>query len=97
MIRHCVLLRFTDDATADQRQAVLDGLATMPEAIPEIEVYRFGADEALADTNWDLAVTGDFADEAAYRVYAEHPAHLALIADHIRPILADRAAVQFRH
>ena len=35
------------------------------------------------------------ADEAAYRVYAGHEAHQAVIQEHIRPILADRVAVQF--
>ena len=95
MIRHCVLLRFVDDATPDQRRAVLDELATLPGAIPEIEAYRFGDDVGLADGNWDLGVTGDFADAAAYAVYAGHEAHIRVIAERIKPILADRAAVQF--
>ena len=96
MIRHCVLLRFVDDADADQRQAVLDGLTALPGAISAIERYEFGADAALAEGNWDVAVTADFADADAYREYAGHEAHVQLIADRIEPILADRAAVQFQ-
>jgi hypothetical protein len=95
VIRHCVLLRFVDHATEDQRRAVLDGLAALPGTIDAIERYEYGPDAGLAEGNWDLAVTGDFADEDAYRAYAGHPAHLDLIAERIRPILADRAAVQF--
>jgi hypothetical protein len=95
VIRHCVLLRFDNRATADQRQALLDGLATMPDAIDAIERYDFGPDATGADGNWDLAVTADFADTAAYREYAGHETHVQLITERIKPILAERAAVQF--
>jgi hypothetical protein len=95
MIRHCVLLRFTDDVTTDRHDALCAALDDLPGAIPEIERYVFGDDAGLGAGNWDFAVTGDFADEAAYEVYATHDAHLATIADHIKPILADRAAAQF--
>jgi hypothetical protein len=95
MIRHCVLLRFRDDATEDQRRAVLDGLASLPTAIDAIERYDFGLDAVGAVENWDLAVTADFADIDGYLEYAGHPAHVWLVTEHISPILAERAAVQF--
>ena len=95
VIRHCVLLRFDPRATDEQRRAVLEGLATMPDEIEAIQRYEFGLDAGLADGNWDLAVTADFADVAGYRVYAGHEAHVQLITERIKPILADRAAVQF--
>ena len=95
MIRHCVLLRFAPDATDEQRQSVLDGLATMPDLIDVIERYEFGADAVGSDGNWDLGVTADFADVEAYRQYAGHDEHLRLITERIKPILAERSAVQF--
>src|SRR4051794_35828734 len=95
MFRHVVLLRFVPEATAEQRQAVLDGLATLPAQIPELRSYEFGADLGISDGNFDLAVVADVDDADAYRVYASHPAHVAVITERIRPILADRAAVQF--
>ncbi len=95
MFRHVVLLKWTESATAGERQAVLDGLATMPAAIPEIRAYRFGPDAGAAEGNHDVAVVADFEDKAGYLVYATHPAHVALITEKIRPILAARAAVQY--
>ena len=50
---------------------------------------------ASTSGNFDLAVVADCDDVAGYRAYATHPAHLAVIAERIRPILADRAAVQY--
>ena len=96
MFRHVVLLKFVAEATAEQRQAVLDGLATLPAQIPELRSYVFGPDAGVNERNFDLAVVADCDDVDGYRVYAGHPAHLAVIAESIRPILADRAAVQYQ-
>lgn len=95
MLRHVVLLKFVDEATQEQRQAVLDGLATLPSAIPAIRSYVFGLDAGIAEGNYDIAVVTDFDDAAGYRDYAVHPAHQQLIAERIRPILAARSAVQY--
>lgn len=96
MFRHVALLRFTDDATREQRVAVLDGLAALPAAIPEIRTYDFGVDAGVDAGNFDLAIVADFDDATAYATYRDHPAHRDLIATRVRPVLADRAAVQFR-
>ena len=40
-------------------------------------------------------MVADFDDADGYRVYRDHPAHVAVIAERIRPILAGRAAVQY--
>jgi hypothetical protein len=97
MIRHCVTLTFSSDATAEQVHAVLDGLATLPGAIPEIRSYSFGRDLALAEGNASMVVVGDFDDVAGYLVYRDHPAHQKVIVEAIRPILAGRSAVQYEH
>jgi hypothetical protein len=97
MFRHVVLLRLVPEATAEQRQAVLDGLATLPGQIPELRSYVFGPDAGISEGNFDLAVVAEVDDADAYRAYATHPAHLAVIAELIRPILAERVAVQFHH
>jgi len=94
VLRHIVLIRFVDTATGEQRRTILDGLARLPEAIPEIRSYVFGLDAGLSEGNADLAVVADFDDEAAYRTYATHPVHVALMTEHIRPITASRVAVQ---
>lgn len=94
MLRHVSILRWVPGATAAQRQAVSDALALLPGQVPEIRAYRFGTDARISAGNWDLAIVADFDDAEGYVSYASHPAHLALVAEHIRPILAERAAVQ---
>lgn len=94
MFRHVVMMRWVPDATAAQRAAVETGLAALPARIPEIRSYTIGTDARVNAGNFDLVVVADFDDVAGYLVYRDHPDHVAVITDHIRPILADRAAVQ---
>lgn len=95
MLRHVALLAFTEAATEEQRRAILDGLAELPGRIPVIRAYSFGPDRELNPGTYDVAVVADFDDEAGYRAYAAHPAHLRFIADVLRPILRTRTAVQY--
>lgn len=92
--RHVVLFRWNDMADDEGRRALADALAGLPAQIPELLAYRFGPDAGLAEDNWDFSVVADFADQAAYEVYRDHPAHQAVISERIRPLVAARAAVQ---
>lgn len=96
MIRHTVLMRLTDGAGEAQRAAIAQALNELPRAIPEIRSLSFGFDAGLVDGNADLVVDVDFDAEQGYLVYANHPAHLAMIAKLIRPFLAERMAIQRR-
>jgi hypothetical protein len=94
VIRHTVMLRWVDGATAEQRDAVHVGLRALPPAITEIRAYVVGPDAGLVEGNYDLVVSADFDDVAGWRAYMDHPVHQQVIAERIRPILAARAAVQ---
>ena len=95
MIRHVVMMRFTDDTTEEQKEAVRAALHRLPDVIPEIRAYRFGDDLRLREDNYDFVVTADFDDVDSYLVYRDHPDHQKAIGEFIAPILKKRAAVQF--
>jgi hypothetical protein len=97
MVRHVVLLRWRPDATPVQLQAVLDGLAELPAAIPEIVTYRYGPDLAINGGNADFGIVADFDSVSDYETYRDHPAHQAFIQHVLAPIRDDRWAVQFEH
>jgi hypothetical protein len=94
MFRHVVLLTFSDEASDAQVQEVVDGLRSLPAAIPEIRGYEVGRDAGLATGNADVVVVADFDDAEAYAVYRDHPVHQEVIATRIAPLLAARSAVQ---
>ena len=95
MFRHVVMLRFADDTTDEQKEALRAGLRRLPELIPEITAYRFGDDRGLRDDNFDFVVTADFDSVDNFIVYRDHPDHQKLIDELIAPIMTARAAVQF--
>jgi stress responsive alpha/beta barrel protein len=95
VFRHVVMVRFIDGVTEEQLQTVRDGLRALPDEIPEIRSYRFGDDAGLAPDNFDFALVADFDTEDDFLVYRDHPVHRKVIVDHIWPISAERAAVQY--
>lgn len=95
MFRHVVLLRWAPGATAADQESLAEALGRLPDAIPAIQTFRYGPDAGLSDENFDFAVVADFSDAEGYVLYRDHPAHRAVIAECIRPIVAARVAVQF--
>lgn len=94
-LRHVVCFRFHPGTSPEAIDALAAGLRALPATIPEIDAYLVGPDLGIADTSWDFAVSGDFADADAFATYRAHPDHVAVIAELIEPICAERVAVQF--
>ena len=94
-IRHVVVFRFAAGITDEHRDAIAAALRGLPAAIPEIAGYTVGGDAGLIDGNWDFAVVADFASVDDYVAYRDNPEHRAVIDDLIRPVVDQRAAVQF--
>jgi hypothetical protein len=95
MFRHVVLFTWTEDATQEQQQAVAAELRKLPAAIPELRAYQLGPDAGVNTGNFAFAVVADFDSVQDYLVYRDHPVHREVIEQHIRPIMATRAAVQY--
>ncbi|KAA0233133.1 MAG: Dabb family protein [Actinobacteria bacterium] len=95
MFRHVAMFRWTADATEQAKAAAVAGLAGLPAEIGAIREYRFGPDAGLAETNWDFAIVADFDDEAGYLTYRDHESHQRLLANVLRPVISERAAVQY--
>jgi hypothetical protein len=90
-----VLIRWKPGTSDAQKQAVREGLAALPAAIPEIQNYQFGDDAAIVEGNYEFAIVADFDNPPDFQTYAANDVHQKLIAERIRPILQDRAAVQY--
>jgi hypothetical protein len=95
LLRHTVLLRFKLDATEEQIDAVLDGLASMPQKMSFIRRYEFGRDLGILEANPQVALVADFDSIDDWRAYQDHPDHKALVRDSIAPILETMTRVQY--
>ena len=89
MIRHTVLLRFTDAGDATEAKTLLDGLLG---AVPELLSMQVDLDVLRTEASWDLALVSTHADLEGLKAYQVHPAHVAFL-EWMRPRLAQRACV----
>ncbi|MGI5330605.1 Dabb family protein [Actinomadura nitritigenes] len=94
MLRHIIMLKWSPESTPDQRRAAEDGLRALPARIDAIRALTAGPDAGLTPGAYDCALVADFDDVDGWRAYQEHPAHRALVADVLAPIIAERAVVQ---
>lgn len=94
MIRHVVMFRWSESATEEQKQAALEQLDALRERVPGIRRLSFGTDLRVQSGNFDLALIAEFDDVAGYERYRDHEAHQTVVKEYVRPITADRAAVQ---
>lgn len=94
MFRHVVMFRWAEDTAESDRQAAVDALRAFGSDIADLGTLSVGADAGISEGNFDTVVVVDFPDADSYRRYAVDPRHLDLIARHIKPFLAQRAAVQ---
>jgi hypothetical protein len=95
VFRHVVMVRLSEDMADDQKEALRASLGRLPEVIPELRAYRFGADAGLNEGNFDFVVTADFDDANGYLTYRDHPEHRKVVAENLGPFVTERAAVQF--
>ena len=95
MIRHVVMFRWTQDATEEQKKQVAAEVARLPSLVPSLRAFASGADAGVNQGNFDFAVAADFDDVGGYVAYRDHPEHRAIVEKFIRPIAAQRAAVQY--
>jgi hypothetical protein len=94
MIRHVVVFTWSDSAGAEERTQVVDALRRLPEQVGGMTAMTVAEDAGLTAGNAHAVLIADFPDAEAFARYAAHPVDQAVIAEHIRPILAGRSAVQ---
>lgn len=95
MVRHLVLLRWKSSIRTAELGAVEKELTALPDLIPQIERYDFGADLILENGNYDFAIVADFRSKVDYAIYRDHPSHQRVVQEILRPRVESRVAVQF--
>jgi hypothetical protein len=96
MIRHVVVFTWSAEADADRRATTREALLRLRQEVGGMTSLVVEDDAGLSDGNADTVLIADFPDAEAYYRYAQDPLHLAVIAEHVRPWLAGRSAVQYQ-
>lgn len=96
MLLHIGMLTLAEHAGALERDAIATALHDLVGVVPGLVTADVRTDAGLREGNADLIFTMTFEDEQAWRAYGDHPAHRAVIAEHIAPVLAVKSFLQVR-
>jgi hypothetical protein len=96
MIRHVVIFTWSDAADARRRAQCLQALRRLRQDVGGMTSLVVAEDAGLSDGNGSAVLIADFPDVEAFYRYAQDPVHLAVLAEHVRPWLAARSAVQYQ-
>lgn len=96
MIRHVVIFTWSAAADAHRREAIVEALRRLRQDVGGMDSLVVAEDAGLVDGNGDAVLIADFPDVEAFHRYAQDQVHLAVLAEHVRPWLAARSAVQYQ-
>lgn len=91
---HIGMLTLIPEATHGHRSAIIEALAELVGVIPGLVSVRAGYDLGVTEGNADLLFLLEFDNEESWRAYRTHDAHVAVITEHIAPVLASKSFVQ---
>ena len=96
MVRHIILWNLKEDLPdpAAVKAGIKEGLEALNGVVPGMVSLRV-ITEGLPTSTADVMLDSAFVDEAAFRGYAVHPAHVAVADGKIRPFIARRVCLDF--
>lgn len=95
MFNHVAHLTLQPTATDAHFEAIAAGLLALPPQIEGLVSAEVVRDAGLVEGNATLRFHLRFTDQAAWQGYKSHPAHVAVIAEHIAPVLSSKVFVQY--
>lgn len=95
MVRHVSLLRFVPGTTDAEVGEIEAALGALPARLAQLRDYRYGRSLGLTEGGYDFAVVADFDDVDGYAAYRDDPEHRRILAELVRPVISDRAVVQY--
>ncbi len=93
MIRNVVVARLRPDATPEDAEKGLTAMKALQ--VEGLLGMKVGLDAGLREGNWDLAITADFADVAAYQRYDADEEHNRIRREIFARICEEIVRIQF--
>lgn len=95
MVKHIILWQLKEEHnTLAVKQGIKCGLEGLCGNIPGLLAIAVQID-GLASSNADVMLYSLFADEAALKAYATHPAHVEVADTYVRPFTKTRLCLDF--
>jgi len=94
MFQHIGVLTLQPTTTAEQKAALVDALEALVGVVPGLLSADARLDAGLREGNADVFFRMELESRAAWEGYSVHPAHVAVVTDHIKPVLVSKSFVQ---
>lgn len=94
MIRNIALIKLKADSSDEHVQALIDAVSRLK--IPGMRSLSVARDAGLREGNAQLAIFGDFDDEAAYQAYDADPEHNRIRRELLAPLVERVERCQIR-
>lgn len=98
MVKHIILWQLKDELSAEEKKVIkaemkesLEGLVGKVPGLLDVKVQISG----LTSSNAEVMLDTTFTDEAALKVYATHPEHVAVADSKVRPFTKTRLCLDF--
>lgn len=95
MVEHIVLVKFSEEATAEKKAAMAEELRGLKGKIPGILDISVGDNFSARAQGFDRGLVVRLENEEALAGYSSHPEHVRVANDHIKPIIKDILAVDY--
>ena len=98
MVKHVIIWQLKDELTAEEKVTIKKEMKESLEAlvgkIPGLLEMKIQT-ESLPSSNAEVMLDSSFEDEAALKVYATHPEHVAVADGKVRPFTKARFCLDF--
>ena len=98
MVKHIILWQLKDELSAEEKKVIkaemkesLEALVGKVPGLLDVKVQI----EGIASSNAEVMLDTSFVDEAALKVYATHPEHVAVADGKVRPYTKTRMCLDF--
>lgn len=98
MINHAVILNLSRRVSPAQKASILHAIQSMRDSVPNIIHMEYGFNIGLSgEEDASFSILAKFESREDYISYANHPAHLQFIEQHLKPIVSPdgRRAIQY--
>lgn len=98
MVTHIVMWNFVETLSEEERKQAAAEMKEKLEALQDIVPGTLSVKvitEPLDSSTRDIALIGEYEDEAALKTYAGHPEHVKVVENIIKKVCINRTALDF--
>jgi len=92
MIKHIVILKLKENSPFGE---IKEKITELKNYIPELIEIEVGIDIKFDQNSSDISITAIFKNINDLEIYANHPKHLEVIKNYIKPYLKERCVVDY--